>query len=106
MLGLEALGAPIGSEVVFRADLFATLTGTEPGQRITPVVLSGLFSGPEGLFKGSPESARRMVFLNKCDLLKDTREAEILAGLILEKESNKLNGVVIGSILKGEYAVF
>jgi probable selenium-dependent hydroxylase accessory protein YqeC len=103
MLGLDALWAPIGPEVVFRVDLFATLTGTEPGQRITPVVLSGLFSGPEGLFKGSPESARRMVFLNKCDLLKDAREAENLAGLILEKESNKLNRVVIGSILKGEY---
>ena len=103
MLGLDAIGKPIGPGVVFRTELFIKLTGTEPGQHITTAVLSGLFSGPGGLFKGSPESARRMVFLNKSDLLKNVWEAESLAGLILEKGSNKVEQVVIGSIMNGEY---
>ena len=103
MLGLDAIGASIGPGVVFRTELFINLTGTEPGQRITPAVLSGLFTGPRGLFKGSPESARRMVFLNKRELLKNGWEAESLAGLIFEKGSNKVEQVVIGSIMNGEY---
>jgi len=103
MLGLDAIGKPLGPGVVFRTELFTKLTGTEPGQRITPVALSGLFFEAEGLFKGSPECARRMVFLNKRDLLNNGREAERLAELILERNSNKVEQVIIGSILNREY---
>ena len=103
VVGLEAMGEPISPEVVFRMEQFTKLTGTEPGQQITPAVLSNLFLRPEGLFRKSPERAKKAVFLNKRDLLKDSREAEKLAGLILEKASNKVDRVVIGSILKGEY---
>ena len=106
MLGLEAIGEQIGPDMVFRTDLFATLTGTEPGQRLTPAVLSGLVSTREGLFRKCPSTARRIVFLNKRDLLKDDREAKRLAELILEKASNKVDRVVIGSILKREYWVW
>lgn len=105
MLGLEAIGEPMSPEVVFRADLFAKLTGTEPEQRITPAVLSGLFLKPEGLFKGGPPGVRKMVFLNKRDLLTEGLKAEKLAGLVLENESNKVDQVVIGSILEGTYSV-
>ena len=103
MLGLEAIGEPVGTGVVFRTGLFTTLTGAEPGQRMTPAILSGLFLRPGGLFRKSPEGSKKTVFLNKRDLLEDTREAENLAGLVLEKKSNKVDQVVIGSILKREY---
>ena len=105
MLGLEAIGEPMGPQVVFRAALFEKMTGLEPGERLTPAVLASLFLEPDGLFKGTPSSAKKMVFLNKRDLLTESGEAEELAGLILGNELNKVEQVVIGSILEGEYVV-
>ena len=105
ILGLEAIGAKMGPEVVFREDLFGKLTGLELGERLTPAVLARLFLEPEGLFKGTPSSAKRVVFLNKQDLLPESGEAEELAGLILESELSQVEHVVIGSILKENYSV-
>ena len=105
MLGLEAIGAQMGPEVVFREDLFGKLTGLELGERLTPTVLASLFLKPEGLFKGTPSSAKRMVFINKQDLFSENKEAEELAGLILESELNNVERVVIGSILDRKYVV-
>lgn len=105
MLGLEAIGEPMGPQVVFRADLFSKLTGTETGQTMTPAVLSGLFLAPEGLFKGAPSTSKKIAFLNKRDLLSESGEAEKLAGLILGNELNRVDQVVIGSILEGEYSI-
>jgi probable selenium-dependent hydroxylase accessory protein YqeC len=106
MLGLEAIGKPMGPGVVFREDLFSKLTGLDLGERLTSTVLAGLFLSPEGLFKGTPSSAKRMVFLNKRDILAEKREAEELAGLILRHELNRVERVVIGSLLDRDYAVW
>jgi len=106
MLGLEAIGATVGPQVVFRVDIFTALTGTKPGQRITPAVLSNLLLAPEGLLKGAPSASKKIVFLNKRDLLSEGGEAEELARLILGGDSNRADHVVIGSVLEGEYAVW
>jgi probable selenium-dependent hydroxylase accessory protein YqeC len=106
MLGLEAVGKQMGPEVVFREDLFSKLTGLESGELLTPTVLARLFLKPEGLFKGTPPSAKRVVFLNKQDLLSESKIAEELAGLILESELNKVEQVVIGSLLERDYTVW
>jgi len=106
MLGLEAIGAQMGPEVVFREDLFSKLTGLESGEQLTPTVLARLFLKPEGLFKGTPPSAKRMVFLNKQDLLSENSEAEELAGLILESEVSIVERIVIGSLLEKDYTVW
>jgi probable selenium-dependent hydroxylase accessory protein YqeC len=57
MMGLEAMGRPMGPETVFRLDEFRKLTGIEPGQRLTPAALVSLFLHPEGLFRGAAKSA-------------------------------------------------
>ena len=103
MLGLEAVGKPLEPEIVFRMDLFTKLTGLNPGQRLTPSLLSRLFSEPQGLFKETPVSAKRIAFLNKHDLLVEEREARDLADLILESGLNQIDRVVIGSIVEGKY---
>lgn len=105
MLGLEAIGEPMGPDMVFRTELFSNLTGLASGERLTPAVLARLFLEPEGLFKGTPSSAQKFVFLNKKDLLAKPEEAEELAGLILGNESCGVEQVVIGSILKRDYIV-
>jgi probable selenium-dependent hydroxylase accessory protein YqeC len=106
MLGLEAIGAQMGPEVVFREDLFSKLTGLESGEQLTPTVLARLFLKPEGLFKGTPSPAKKMVFLNKQDLLPESGEAEELARLVLESEVSRVERIVIGSLLERDYTVW
>jgi probable selenium-dependent hydroxylase accessory protein YqeC len=106
MLGLEAIGAQMGPEVVFREDLFSKLTGLESGEQLTPTVLARLFLKPEGLFKGTPSSAKKMVFLNKQDLLPESGEAEELARLVLESEVSRVERIVIGSLLERDYTAW
>ena len=104
MTGLEALGQPVGPETVFRQDIFNEVTGAKPGQIITGEILAGLFSAPEGIFKGTPDRARRAVFLNKTDLLAQSGPARELAVLVREKVSPPLDCIVYGSVTKGEYS--
>ncbi len=106
MLGLEAIGQELRPEIVFRMELFSELTGLAAGEELTPVVLSKLFLEPEGLFKGTPVSAKRVAFLNKLDLLPDEREARDLAALVLGDRDGQIDRVVIGSIMKGVYQIF
>lgn len=103
MLGIEAIGQKLEPEVVFRTDLFGKLTGLDPGQRLTPPVLAKLFLETEGLFKGSPVSSKRVVFLNKFDLLTEMQQARELASLILGNSLKQIDRVIIGSVFKMEY---
>ncbi len=105
MLGLEALGEELSPEIVFRIDLFSKLTGLTVGQRLTPSVLCHLFFHPEGLFKGTPVSAKRISFLNKLDLRSDEQEARNLADLILGEGDSQVDRVVIGSIQESIYKI-
>ncbi|MBW1887707.1 MAG: putative selenium-dependent hydroxylase accessory protein YqeC, partial [Deltaproteobacteria bacterium] len=93
MLGLEALGKQMVQETVFRVDSFQKLTGLKPGQKLTTPVLAKLFLDPGGLFKGTPQSAKRVVFLNKLDLLSEEREAMELANLIIDDPEKQIDRV-------------
>ena len=107
MAGLEAMGQPVGPETVFRSDIFCRLTGAKPGQVLTGTVLARLFAAAEGVFKGTPDAAQRIVFLNKADLLDHMAEALDLAALIRKKASPPVERLVVGSLITGTYhAVF
>jgi len=104
-LGLEGLGKGMDPEVVFRMDVVQKLTGLAPGDRLTADALSALFLDPRGLFKRTPASARKTVFLNKLDLIENEREAETLAQTILERAGGKIDQVVRGSLKTSFYSV-
>jgi probable selenium-dependent hydroxylase accessory protein YqeC len=105
VMGLEAIGRKLEPEVVFRHDLVANITGLHPGEELSVDALSRLFLHPEGLFKGSPTSAKRVVFLNKLDLLPERQKAALLADLILSDEKKQVVRVVIGSLSQGSYFI-
>jgi probable selenium-dependent hydroxylase accessory protein YqeC len=105
VLGLEAIGRKLEPEIVFRHDLVANITGLRPGEELSVYALSRLFLHPAGLFKGSPASAKRVVFLNKLDLLPEKQKAMMLADLILSDEMKQVVRVVIGSLNKGSYFI-
>jgi len=103
LIGLEALGLPVTTDVVFRADAFEKVTGARPGDTITSGCLFKLISHPEGLFKGSPASSRRIVFLNKADLARDRKGIEELTHLTMGDANLKVERVVVGSLMKKSF---
>ena len=105
MLGLEALGQELNPEIVFRMDLFCKLVKTKERERLTASVLSRLFLHPEGLFKGTPISAKRVALLNKLDLLPEEQGARDLADFVLREKDSRVDRVVIGSIIDGMYKI-
>jgi probable selenium-dependent hydroxylase accessory protein YqeC len=98
VVGLDALGAPFDEEHVFRMDRFEKITGLKPGEDITPGGLSRVFEGREGLFKGTPPMARRVVFLNKLDVVQDDRDVRLLREYILDSPEAGVNMVITGSL--------
>lgn len=103
VMGLEALGRPAGPDLIFRAERFYRLTGAGDGEPLTPSLLAGLFLNPGGIFKGSPDSAERIPFLNKADLLAHAEEALALASLLHKGPGEGIRRVVIGSLRAGRY---
>ncbi len=105
LLGLEALGGVFSSETVFRPERVAEITGLRPGEEISAHALASLFFHPDGLFKGSPASARRMAFLNKLDLLPDKSRATDLAELILADAKSEIAQAIVGSLKLKSYLI-
>jgi probable selenium-dependent hydroxylase accessory protein YqeC len=105
VLGLEAIGRKLEPDIVFRHNLVANITGLHLGEELSVQALSKLFLHPDGLFKGSPASAKRVAFLNKLDVLPEGQKAMMLADLILSDQISQVARVVIGSLNKGRYFI-
>ena len=105
VMGLEAMGRRLVPEEVFRPDVVKQVTGLKEGETLTPGGLAAIFLHPGGLFKGTPDSSKRIAFLNKLDLLGDEREALDLAARILSGAEKKVGRVVMGSIKEGRYRI-
>jgi len=80
VIGLDCLDQPMDARVVHRPERFGPVTGCAPGAPIRLEHLAALCRAPEGLFKGAPAGARRVLLLNKADLCGLAPEA-ILRGL-------------------------
>jgi probable selenium-dependent hydroxylase accessory protein YqeC len=74
--GLSGLGLPLSDEIVFRPDCWAALTGTKLSERVTADALARVITHPEGLARGAPSQARRVLFLNQADTPGRRAEAE------------------------------
>jgi len=101
--GLEVLGRPMEEDLVFRMDRVQEITGLAPGSRMSEEAVSRLFSHPSGLFQGTPDRARKMVFLNKLDRVADAQTAHELGRRILEEERSGVSTVVLGSLRQGPF---
>jgi probable selenium-dependent hydroxylase accessory protein YqeC len=106
LMGLEAMIARLDETTAFRVEQVRSITGVETGGILTLSALATVFLHPAGLFKGAPEGARRVVFLNKEDLIKEDGKAEKLAHILLADPEKKIERVVLGSVKKGIYQIF
>lgn len=103
LMGLEALGFPFKEDLVFRTEIFESLTGLKRGEILSAQAIARVFISPMGLFKGTPMSARRIVFLNKLDLIQYDGDARRLAYMLLMDPFSSIETVVIGSLANGVY---
>lgn len=64
VIGLKAIGKPLTEKWVFRSVLFAERAGLSLNDPVTVDAVVKLINHPQGLFKGAPAGARRLIFLN------------------------------------------
>lgn len=105
VMGLEAMGAPLDEATAFRIEQVMKVTGLESGDILTPTALAKVFLHPAGVFKGTPESARRVVFLNKGDMIGETTQAAELADILLADSTKNIDCVILGSVKEGIYQI-
>jgi probable selenium-dependent hydroxylase accessory protein YqeC len=105
MMGLEALGARLDETTAFRVEQVRSITGIEPGGIMTPSALAEVFLHPAGLFKGTFERARKVVFLNKGDLMEEDTKAQELADMLLVEPRSRIESVILGSLKKRMYRI-
>ncbi|KAB1443118.1 selenium cofactor biosynthesis protein YqeC [Pseudodesulfovibrio senegalensis] len=103
VMGLDALGKPLEKRWVFRPEIVSQLTGIELGTTVTATCMARLAVLPGGLFKGCPESARRIVFLNKMDLPEAERGAHHIIRAAKKLEGTMPDLWCIASIHEGRY---
>lgn len=74
VVGADSLGKPMDAATVHRPELFSAVTGCAPGEPVAPAHLAALARAPQGLFKNAPPGARKILALNKADLLGASRQ--------------------------------
>ncbi len=79
IIGLSCLGKPCREETVHRMMRFEQLT--DPSRNIGPETFLDLIRHPEGLFKGTPPGAYRVLVLNQGDVLTDLARDDLFDNL-------------------------
>ena len=104
LVGIEAVGRPLGPETAFRTELISKLTGLEEGQAITTEAVAVLLTHPQGIIQHAPESARIVPFINKVEAA-DMARAKELAGLVLGRRHPQIKEVALGSIRRPDQPI-
>jgi probable selenium-dependent hydroxylase accessory protein YqeC len=98
LAGLDVVGRLLEESTVFRSKLFSKMTGIGMGEPITEGALAIVLARKNGIMKGSPLSARKIIFLNKADLAgKLNVGRKVLLSLKACRECN-IDRVVIGQV--------
>lgn len=81
--GLAGIGKPLTKEYVHRPEIFASLSGLNMGETISPGALVRVFIHPSGGMKNIPQSSRRVAFLNQADTPALQAQAKMIAKQLL-----------------------
>lgn len=98
--GLTAFNKPLSDQWVFRTALFKQLTGLRSGDRITAAAIAASLCQPAGIFKGSPPTARQVVFLNQADTPERRANGRsIIASLADQPRKVLIQRAILGQLL-------
>ncbi|MEW6266794.1 MAG: selenium cofactor biosynthesis protein YqeC [Thermodesulfobacteriota bacterium] len=98
VIGLGGLGKKLDDETVFRAGIFARLSGLARGEPVTAETVARVVFHPEGLCRDAPRRARLIPFLNQADLL-EAEAAKTAAAVVYGEAKGRADRVVWGSLL-------
>ncbi len=98
LLGVDGMDLELREENVFRWERVSRLTGVPLGGRITDETMAILLTHPDGIFKETPASSRRAVFLNKVDTLNGVERARRIARKVFDKRDPRIERVVLGQV--------
>jgi probable selenium-dependent hydroxylase accessory protein YqeC len=65
--GLNGIDQPLTSEHLFRPEIWQSLTDDTAGQPITAAAIVQAYQHPDGLAKGCPSGAAKILYLNQAD---------------------------------------
>jgi len=95
--GLSAVGRPCG-EAVFRIEMWSRLTGLAEGNSVTAESISHAANHPDGLTKGAPATARRVLLLNQADAPDRVAVGRDIACRVADGEGQAVARVVISRL--------
>ena len=98
ILGVDGLEMKLNEKNVFQPERISEITGVPMGERLTDEAMAILVTHPEGIFKGTPSSARVVVFLNKVDVPNGVAKAKSIAYKILDKKHKQIERIVLGQL--------
>lgn len=81
VVGAEAFTEPFGDEIVFRPELMEQRFRLKRGEIISVRQMAQILSDKSGYLKNSPPQARRVLLINKADLLDEEQRTLISGGL-------------------------
>lgn len=105
LVGLDAVGKPLDEQWVFRCEIYARLSGLAMGEEVSPESVARTALHPEGLFRGTPRGASKILWLNKADLPEAEAAAHRILFSVTEKGWGDIDRAVIGSALSREPVV-
>ena len=97
--GINGLGLPLSEENLFRAGIWSRLSGLALGSPISAESLARSVAHPDGLARGCPAGARRVLFLNQADTLQRRSTAKRVAEFLAATAAKTVERVVIGCLL-------
>lgn len=95
VIGLDCLGNIADETNVHRAELFSLIRNKNEEELITGEDLINLINSPCGLFKNAPENCKRVLLLNKTDLIEKGTALKLLVEI--NKGANFPLGIVLNS---------
>ncbi|MBI4634411.1 MAG: putative selenium-dependent hydroxylase accessory protein YqeC [Deltaproteobacteria bacterium] len=101
VVGLDVVGQPLTEEWVFRSHLYGTLTGLKSGEAITEHSVAVALTHGQGIMKGCPPGAARLVFLNKADTTGRREAGRRIAELLKKAEGIRPDRIIIASLREG-----
>jgi len=99
IIGMKAIGKPLGERWVFRHKLYAEITGLKPEEPVTEESVAAALIDKNGIMKGSPSHTNKVVFLNMADNQKLVESGRRIANILCKTRIEGLKRVVIGRAL-------
>ena len=98
LLGVDGVGKELNEENLFQAERISQLTGIPMGEKMTCEGIAILMVHPQGIFKGTPHSSRRVAFINKVDVPGGMIWGREIGNEVLKKGFPQIEKVVLGQL--------